>query len=88
MPGDSPALLRIPEIELYGILKIICNVVEGQQADRNFDSHTIELSSSLSCKASADQESRSDNVYVNNINSNIPDYFRSSTEKQMKGQAN
>ena len=82
VPGDGPALLGMPEIELLGILKIMCDVIEGQQADRNFDSQTMEPSSGLSCKVNIDWESRSDNVDAININSNMQDYFRSSTERE------
>ena len=42
VPGDSPALLGMSDTELLGILKIICEVVEGQHANRKFDSQTIE----------------------------------------------
>ena len=60
----------------------MCDVVEGQQADRKFNSLTMELSSALSCKANTDWESRSDDTDVININSNMPDYFRSSTDRE------
>ena len=62
---------------MLGILKIMCEVVEGQQADGKFNSKTVEPSIALSCKANTDQESRSDNVDVINTNSNMLDYFRS-----------
>ena len=41
----------------------------------------MELSSTLSCKANTDIEGRSDNVDVINSNSNMPDYFRSNTNR-------
>ena len=38
VPGDSPALLGMPDIELLAILKIMCDLVGDQQANRKFDS--------------------------------------------------
>ena len=55
--GDSPALLGTADIELLGILKIMCDVI-GQEADRTFDSQTMETSSDLSYKGNTDIEGR------------------------------
>ena len=49
MSVDGPALLGIPDIKLLNILKIMCDVIEGQQADRKFKSQAIEPSSAPSC---------------------------------------
>ena len=38
MPVDNSALLGIPDIKLLDILKIKCEVVGDQQADRKFNS--------------------------------------------------
>ena len=56
--------------------------VDDQQADRKFHSQTMELFSARNCKANTDQESRSDNVDVINTNSNMPDYLKSSTDRE------
>ena len=37
VPGVGPALLGMPDIELLGILKIMCEVVQDQQTDRKSD---------------------------------------------------
>ena len=85
--GDSPAFLGMPDIELLGIMKIMCDVIEGQQADRMFDSQIIEPFSALSCKANTDIEGRSDNTDGVNNFSNMPDYFRSNSMRgRQKGQ--
>ena len=34
VPGDSPVLLGVPNFELLGVLKILCEVLKKQQADR------------------------------------------------------
>ena len=41
--GDSPAWYRTPDIELLDILKIICEVVEGQQVSRKSNSQQSQL---------------------------------------------
>ena len=38
VPGDSPAVLGIPDMEWLGLLMFMCNVMEGQQDGRKFDS--------------------------------------------------
>ena len=34
VPGNSPALLGMLDIEVFGILRITCEVIDGQQANR------------------------------------------------------
>ena len=80
--GDSPALLGMPDIELPGIPKVMLEVVEGQQADRKFDTQTMKLSSVLRYKANTDWRSRSDNVDVISVNLSMPDYFSSSIDRE------
>ena len=74
-------MLGMPDIELLGILKIMCNLV-GKQADRKFDFRTMEPSTALSCKVNTNWISRSDNVDVINIISSMPHYFRSSIDRE------
>ena len=78
VPGDGPVLLMIPDIKLLNKLQIMCEVLGDQSADRKFNSHTIELSSSPSCKANKGQQIKTDNTDVNDAKSNMSDYFRSS----------
>ena len=47
------------------------------QVGREFDSQTVRLSNSHSCKASKAQSIKADNVDVNYANQNMQDYFRS-----------
>ena len=37
VPGDGPALLGMPDIELLDILKIMCKVMVAPEVGRNFD---------------------------------------------------
>ena len=82
MPGGGPVLLGMPDIELLCIMKIMCEVVGDQQADRKFNSQTIKLSSTQSCKPNTDWEIKSDNEDVFTFNPNVPNYFRSSTGRE------
>ena len=38
LPGDSPELLEMHDIELLGLLKIMCEMVGDKQADSKFNS--------------------------------------------------
>ena len=70
------------DIKLVGILKLICEEVEGQQACMKFDPQTMRPCSAPSCKANTDWQSRSDNADVISTTSNMPDYFRSNTDRE------
>ena len=61
-PVDGPALLGMPDKELLGIWKTMCDMIEGQQVDREFNSEAREPYNALSCKVNTDRESRSDNL--------------------------
>ena len=65
---DTLALLGMPDIELLGILKIVCEAVGGQEEDRKCNSETIKMSSSASCKENTDWKIRSGNVDVIDVN--------------------
>ena len=68
VPGGSPALLGMSHVEMLGILKMMCKLVEGQHVDKTFNSQTMKPSSDLSCKANTDWESRPDNLDAINTN--------------------
>ena len=75
MSGDSSAQLGMPDIDLLNILKIMCEVGGDQQADRKFESQTIGSPNSPSYKANKGQQIKTDNIDVNDVNSNISDFF-------------
>ena len=77
----GPALLGMPDIELLGMLMIMCEVVGGQQIHWKFNSRAMKLSSTLSCKANKHLEIRSDNADVVDPNPSMLDYFRSSVDR-------
>ena len=41
VPGNVPTLLGVPDTEVLGILRIICEVLDGQQAVRKFGSQMM-----------------------------------------------
>ena len=71
MIGDCPVLLRMPDIEILGILKITCEVVEDQQGCSQFDLLAIEPTGALNCRMYTKYDSRSGSVGIINNNSNI-----------------
>ena len=66
--GDGPSLLGMPDIQLLDILKMMCEVVEYQQADRKLNSQTIQPYDGLGCKVNMDQQIKTDNADVNAAN--------------------
>ena len=74
--ADSLVLLGMFDMEMLGILKIMCKVVGGQQVDRKFNSQTVQPSNGYSCKANIGQQIKTDTGCVINANSNLQDYFK------------
>ena len=56
-------------------------VVGDQQADRKFDLQRIQTSSGSSCGVNKTQQIKTDNMDVNDTNSNMQDYLRSSINR-------
>ena len=81
VPGDAPVLQGMPDIELLDILKIICEVMRDQHKSRMLDSQKIQASSGPSFKTNKVQQTKIDQVDVNDSNSNILDYFRFSINR-------
>ena len=77
MPGDGPVLLRMTDIEVLDILKVICAVMGDLHKSRMFDSQTMQTSNGHSCKANNVQQIKTHNADVNDANSYMPDYCRS-----------
>ena len=74
-------LLVMHDTELLDVLKITCEVVGDQQADLKSNSQTIQPSNGSSCKANKGQQIKTDISGVNDANSNMSDYFRSSINR-------
>ena len=81
MAGDSPPLLGMSDIELLDNLKITYELVGEKQADRIFDSQTIQPFNGSSFKVNTGQWIKTDNVDEVDANSIMSNYFRSSINR-------
>ena len=81
VPGDGPALLWMPDIQLLNILRITCEVIGDLHKSRKINSQIIEASNNPSCKTSRALWHETDETGTQDNNTNIPDYFGSSTNK-------
>ena len=50
VPGDRPALFGMPDTEELDILKIMHEVVNGQQTDRKVDPQIMQPAGIINCK--------------------------------------
>ena len=50
MPGSGPAFLGMPDIELLGIMRVICETVGNKTANRKFETQTRHAQDYQNCK--------------------------------------
>ena len=81
MPGDGPALLRIPDKELLGIIRVICEAIDKKTANRKFAAQTRYAADSQNCKTNGDLQEKLDADSISEDKTNIPNYLNSSTNK-------
>ena len=74
VPGDSTAMLGMPDIQPLTVLKITCKVMGNTNDMSTFDLQTIEESNVPSYK----RKQTKIRWVVNDANANMPEYFRSS----------
>ena len=84
VPDDGPTLLGMPDIKLQDILKIMCEIVEDQQAGKKFISQTIELVGTLDCRTCTGDDCRSDSIGITRNKPNVSDYIRSIANKEVE----
>ena len=60
----------------------MCEVMGEPHEGSNFDFQTMQVSNGPNCKAYKGQQIKADTVDVNDANSNMPDYFRYSINRQ------
>ena len=53
VPGDGPALLGMPDIELLHILKIMCDMIGDPHNNRKLDLQTAEASNCPDCRTNS-----------------------------------
>ena len=81
MPGDDLALLRMPDIELLGIIRVICEAIDERTTGKKFDSQTKHVAGSQNCKTNKDQKVKLHEGNSNKDKTNTPDYLISSRIK-------
>ena len=81
VPEDIPVLLGMSDFKLLEKVKIMCEVVVDQQANRKLDSQTTQPCNGPSCKANKSQHIKTENAVVNDANPYASDYLRSSISK-------
>ena len=81
MPRDELALLGMQDIELKNMLQKRCEAIGDPLESRKFNLQTIEVSNSPGCRINRSQENNTDKVDANDTKANMPDYFRSSTNR-------
>ena len=58
MPGDGPALLGMPDVELFGIIRAMSDQIYNKTTDRKFDSKSGMQQKNQSCKANRHPQSQ------------------------------
>ena len=60
VPGDGPVLLRMPDIELLSIIRVMCEAIDNKTTDRKFDVQTNHAADSHNCKTKRDSHAKLD----------------------------
>ena len=84
MLQNGLTMLGRPEIKLLNILKIMCVVIGSLHESRKFDSETTEALNNPSCRTNKAPHIKTYKLDANDINANMPDYFRSSINSRKK----
>ena len=80
--GDNPALLGMLDIELPGIIRVMCETIGNKTTSKKFDSQTKYVAKPDECSSSKDKTNMPDYLISSKIKTNMPDYFNSSDEKE------
>ena len=81
MPGDGPALLGVPEIELLSIIIVMCETINNKTNDRKFDMGTRHAEDSQNFITNKDPQTKLDADNASGDKTNILNYHNSSTNK-------
>ena len=79
--GDGPTLLGILEIELFGIIRVICDTIENKTTGMKFDSQTKHVADSPNCKTNKDPQAKPDESSRSKDKIKLSDYLNSSKRK-------
>ena len=75
MPGDGPGLLRMPDIVLLSITRVMCETIDNKTTGRKIDSQAKHVANSHDCKTNKDPQVKAYGGSTNKDKSNMPDYL-------------
>ena len=84
MPGDGPALLSRPDIELFSVIGVMCETIDNKTNERKFDTQTRHAADSQNCSTNRDSQTKLDVDNVSRDKTNTPGYPNISTNKILK----
>ena len=70
VPGDSPAVSGIPEIEIVGILSVKCNTIEPRRHIQEINEQHIEEKSCTNKNSNGNPTVNCKNIYRRHIQEN------------------
>ena len=73
MPGDGPALLGMPDIELHSMFRVMCETIDGKTMDGKFETKTRYAADSQNWKINRDPQAQPDADSVSKVKTNMPD---------------
>ena len=71
----------MPDIELLSILRIMCDVIAEPHESQKLNSHTREVPNIPICRKNKAMWNETGRVSIHDCKINLPDYFRSITNK-------
>ena len=81
MPGDGPALLRMVDIELLGIITVMCETMDDKTTSRKLDLQTRHAADSQNCQTNRDLQAKLDKGSTSKSKTSISNYLNSITSK-------
>ena len=81
MPGDGPALPMISDIELLGIIRVVCETIDNKPTKRKFDLQTRHVAGSQNCKTNMDPQAKLDEGSTSKDKTSMADYLNSRKSK-------
>ena len=80
VPGNGLILLRMLDIELLSIIRVMCEIIGNKATNKKFETQT-RPGDSQNCKTNKDPQAKQYAESVSKDKTNIPDYLNFSTNK-------
>ena len=78
---DGPAVLGMPDIELLGVIRVICEAIDNETNDKKLDVQTRHQADSQNCSTNRDPQAKPYGDNVSRDKTSKPNYLNSSTNK-------